>query len=468
MIPMGVGRARGRGQQHHQQSNTAAQVAASRPGMNAQSRPFQSSLEVVNSVPVSYTQPFMVPYAAPYMYTAQYSYAPAYAPYNLYYQPTVTYFQPVQPVTYPFYAKTSAPAPAPTNKFLRGTTPVSETGIFPSNLKGYGYATAAATVAEVDESSAQQKLLDIGLSVDGFHDAILEHLRTKNECRVSWLNRMLAKCSTAEDYQKAKAIFMLFHARVIETTPETGTLLIKAACRAEAAEDALQMLQDIDKVRIWPTLGGVHYLMINFSLKKNTQAVIDTYEVTKVRRLKPVQRTFHILIRECVDNNLVDEAMRFAQECASHEIVPNRVTYNILMNGCRKFGKADDILALREEMNKNNVEINETTVKFTVLAHLMKSNVDAAVTEFQAHTFELQKFCDKFLEGIVEDSMEVQLPLVSTLFESLQARGVKLPEPVIARWNELKSGTVTTSTTSSKSASEEVEEAGEASVETKA
>lgn len=45
MLPMGVGRARGRGQQN----NAAAQMST-RPLMNPQSRPFQSSLEVVNSV----------------------------------------------------------------------------------------------------------------------------------------------------------------------------------------------------------------------------------------------------------------------------------------------------------------------------------------------------------------------------------------------------------------------------------
>ena len=72
--------------------------------------------------------------------------------------------------------------------------------------------------------------------------------------------------------------------------------------------------------------------------------------------------------------------MKFAEESKSMEIIPNRVTYNILMNGCRKFKRAQDILNLRDQMDKNNIEINDTTVKFTVIAHMILGNQELAIS----------------------------------------------------------------------------------------
>jgi len=434
-VGMGMGRARG--------ARTAPAVTGpSRTAisMNAQSRPFQAtgSGEALNSINsgASYAQPFMIPYGSPYVYTASYSTFPSYASYNpIYYQP-VTYvpIQTVQPIQFQYYTKPTTNA---TNKFFRGNTLSSDSSALPAN-NAHGYATAAA---ELDRSADPDKL-DVNMDVQGFHDGILKHLRTHNLCRVSWLNRMLAKCTTAEDFQMAKDVFELYHARVIETTPETGTLLIKAACRANVPERALEMLQDVARIRIWPTLGGIHYLMINFSLRKNTRAVIDTYEVTKLRHLKPTQRTYHILIRECVDNNLMEEAMHYANECIENQIVPNRVAYNILMNGCRKENNPKKILSLRQEMDKNQVEINDTTVKFTVLAHMMLGNPETALKEFttlHGHPdFKLERYCNKFFDVVKEENSEAQARLVDQLFDMVISNGLEVPASALEKHAQLK------------------------------
>lgn len=224
------------------------------------------------------------------------------------------------------------------------------------------------------------KLLIANMGVSELHDSIRHTLEVNSSVRVSWLNRMLSKCKTKEEFDQALETYNLYQKKIVNTTPETGTLLIKAACRAGIPEVALSLLKDVSEVKIWPTLGGIHYLMINFSLKNDTNSVMETYEVTKSRNLKPTQRTFHIIIRECVDHDLIEQAMKFAEEAKNMEIIPNRVTYNILMNGCRKFKRAEDILSLREQMNKHQIEINDTTVKFTVLAHLMLKDEQSAIS----------------------------------------------------------------------------------------
>lgn len=278
------------------------------------------------------------------------------------------------------------------------------------------------------------------MSVEELHASIVTNLESTNTCKISWLNRMLAKTNSPQDFQLSCEAFDMFAARGIHTTPETGTLFIKAACRAGTPEKALELLQTNDEhLRIWPTLGGIHYLMINFSLRRDTKSVVDTFHLTKLRQLKPTQRTYHILIRECVDHDLMADAMRYAEECKQENIVPNRVTYNILMNGCRKFNMPNEILELRSQMDVNEVEINDTTVKFTALAHMMLGNKTAAVKAFMEYPqleTKLAEFCDKFFE--VTDDSTIQKRCVVELFGLLKAKGVAIPAAVDAKVASVK------------------------------
>jgi len=173
---------------------------------------------------------------------------------------------------------------------------------------------------------------------------------------------------------------------------------------------------------------------------------LETFEVTKLRRLKPTTRTYHILIRECVDNELMDDAMKFAIECQEANIIPNRVTYNILMNGCRKFNKPNQILQLREQMNINNIEINDTTVKFTALAHMMLGNSNLAVESFKQFPeleTKLEEFCLKFFEVTEEENME-QRKCVVDLFHQV-TKQIKIPTTIQQKVDELEKLINTTS-----------------------
>jgi len=235
---------------------------------------------------------------------------------------------------------------------------------------------------------------------------------------------LLTKCSTRNDWDKSIEVFQKFQARVIEVTSETGTLLIKAACRANVPEEALQLLQNLRDVRLWPTIAGIHYLMINFSLKKNTKGVLDSFEVSKLRKLEPNTRTFHILIRECVDNSLIKEAIDFANQAKQKNIPLNRVTYNILMNGYRKTDNPEGILKLRSEMNSNKIDINDTTVKFTTLAYMMLNQQENAIEEFLKFP-DLNKqgeIVNKFKEVIEENP--AQKELIENFFQSLKEKNI--------------------------------------------
>lgn len=277
------------------------------------------------------------------------------------------------------------------------------------------------------------------MTVDELYKGIKAHLRQYPNISVTWLNRLLAKCNSAAELAKALDAFEAYHARHIDTTAETGTLLIKAACRAGVPERALQLLTNVRDVRLWPTLGGMHYLMINFSLKQDTASVLSTLEATRARRLKPTVRTYHILIRECVDHGHIDRALSLAAQCKAEQLAPNRVMYNILMNGCRKAHKAAELLALRAEMDEQRLDLNETTVKFTVLAHLMLADVPSAVAEFQAFAptpHAALPFAEKFLEIADEPEPVQHVEYVRTLFTALHEKGVPL-EPLIAQLDGL-------------------------------
>eukprot|EP01114_Cavostelium_apophysatum_P016308 TRINITY_DN4605_c0_g1_i1.p1 TRINITY_DN4605_c0_g1~~TRINITY_DN4605_c0_g1_i1.p1 ORF type:complete len:445 (+),score=159.52 TRINITY_DN4605_c0_g1_i1:178-1512(+) len=373
-------------------------------------------------------QVVLVPYGTPFMYSNMPYYQPV--TYPQFQVPQQQFNQNYIPVA-PRRRQQNPAAPQQKDQKLRNSTIVDPNV---TEVPQFSYAPGMAEIIEFgSDPLAERGSLTIHMEVPELYENMKACLEVNQNCRVSWLNRMLSKCNTTEEFEQALEIFKLYQEKSIETTPETATLLIKAACRAEIPETALNLLQNADEISVSPTLGGIHYLMINFSLKKDTKAVMDTYALTRSRNLKPTTRTFHILIRECVDNDLIEEAMSFAQESKKLNIIPNRVTYNILMNGLRKFNKGEEILELRQQMNDHKIEINDTTVKFTVLAHLMKKNTDDAVQEFMSYeglNGDLEGFSLKFFE-VTEESVDQKQHVVD-LFKVLKDK-IELPESVQAK-----------------------------------
>jgi len=217
---------------------------------------------------------------------------------------------------------------------------------------------------------------------------------------------------------------------------------LKAACRAGVPDQVLTLLSDLQNVRLFPTLGGMHYLMINFSLKQNHEAVFKSFELCKLRSLMPNQRTYHIIIRECVDTNRVDEALQFAKQAEKEHVLPNRVTFNILMNGCRRARKAKELLQLRLKMDENKIEINDTTVKFTSLAYMMLGDTDAAVkafSQYQQANVDLNSFCNKFLELVAEEKENVeQKEMIVNLLKAVDKNSQRLPGVLFTNLAEIK------------------------------
>jgi len=387
----------------------------SAPTITAPKNPFSQPQNFV-AAPIFYSYPsaVMIPYGTPFVYSG------------------ASYYQ---PVTYPQFQTPFVPTfPLPTGSSKR--TSLADSSFAPSQTE-----EITNSLDDLDASDKKEKLLDVHMDVDQLYSNIKLHFEMNPSCRISWMNRMLAKCNTPSQFEKALDIFRLFQHRGIQTTPETGTLLIKAACRAGIPERALTLLaNEENEISLWPTLGGIHYLMISFSLKKDTKRVMQTYEFTKTQKIRPTTRTYHILIRECVDNDLIDDAMRFSEESKINRIVPNRVTFNILMNGCRKFQKAKEILSLRKQMNEHKIDINDTTVKFTALAYMMLNDIDAAVKEFLDYpelNTKMEEFSLKFFE-VMEESL-TQKKCVIGLFAALKSRGTRLPPSIEHKLMQLES-----------------------------
>ena len=81
----------------------------------------------------------------------------------------------------------------------------------------------------------------------------------------------------------------------------------------------------------------------------------------------------------------MDDALKYIDECEASKIEPNRVTYNIVMNGLRQAGKPKEILELRQKMDNHKLEINDTTIKFTSIAYMMLGQTEKAVQEFLSY-----------------------------------------------------------------------------------
>lgn len=248
---------------------------------------------------------------------------------------------------------------------------------------------------------------------------------------ITWLNRQFCKASTEEEWEMCLETVRQFQNYSIEITPETGTLLIKSACRLDIPEKALAVMKNLN-YRTPVTLSGIHYLMINFSQKKDSKNVMEAFDIISLRNLKPNAKTYHILIRECSDNGSFDQAIKFADRCRKEQIVPNRVTFNILMNGYRKLHKPDEILTLRAEMDDLEMELNDTTSKFTALAYMMKGDPEKAVHAFLQtpsikNPKELDSFCSKLIETANEDNYFHKL--VVDLFQKVQSK-IRLPNSV--------------------------------------
>jgi len=290
-------------------------------------------------------------------------------------------------------------------------------------------------------------LFSVDMSAAEMFDSLRGHFDVDIAPRVSWLNRMLTKCTTPEDFDRAAELLRLYKTKQVKMSSETGTLFIKAACRAGSQEKALRLL-NMDAYKIVPTLGGMHYLMISFSLNQQTSSVLQTFETIKNLVLKPNARTYHILIRECVDKGLIERALEYADHCRQSGMVPNRVTYNILMNGCRKLNLPERMLQFRNEMTAHGIEINDSTCKFVAIAHMMTGDLEAAVRaflEYPEREAKLNEYCNKFLEV----ASEGQKDLVIQLFTALKERGVHLPAKIEAHLGDGELEPPTTSRTAS-------------------
>ncbi|PRP81639.1 hypothetical protein PROFUN_01146 [Planoprotostelium fungivorum] len=274
----------------------------------------------------------------------------------------------------------------------------------------------------------------LDMNLEELYREIMKSFRAHGNCRLSWYHRLLSQVETKYDYERAKTIWNAYVRHNNFISPETSTLIIKAACKAGLPMDGLEVLTALSEhEKYWPSTAGVQYLMISLSLNKQTEAVMKTYELIKKKGFKVTPKTFHIIIRECVDNGLVDEALMFVNEAQEMGVEMNRVAYNILMNGCRKNGLPERVIELRKIMEEHNIEINDSTVKFTALAHIMMANPDEAVKSFREYEklgITLEEFGNKFFDAAEEEG---QQSFVGDLFKAVQDAGIDMPQQVLAK-----------------------------------
>jgi pentatricopeptide repeat protein len=76
--------------------------------------------------------------------------------------------------------------------------------------------------------------------------------------------------------------------------------------------------------------------MINFAINGDLPSLFKTLETLRVSGLDPNSRTYHIIIRACVDNGDVFHAVQLLLDAKENRISLERGTYNVCMNGIIK------------------------------------------------------------------------------------------------------------------------------------
>eukprot|EP01117_Protostelium_nocturnum_P010841 TRINITY_DN390_c0_g1_i1.p1 TRINITY_DN390_c0_g1~~TRINITY_DN390_c0_g1_i1.p1 ORF type:complete len:426 (+),score=151.68 TRINITY_DN390_c0_g1_i1:186-1463(+) len=359
----------------------------------------------IPAYPTSYATPTNNYYVVPYVGLFNRDYIQFYPAYPVY-QPA-----PI-PYSTPYYNNYSS-------------TSLSSSSYAPLNRRDFNYSIKSNESFENGEQPEVDLRAEMGFVE--LRDGIMKSFQTKGTCKLSWFHRMLTKAESEADYERSISVWKEYINHNVDLSAETGTLIIKAACKAGVPERGLGMLKQMKGTPSFPSAAGIQYLMINLSLKKNTEAVMNLYEFIKAENLKITPKIFHILIRDCVDNDLVKEAFLFAKEAKELGIEINRVCYNILMNGCRKHNMADEIIQLRTEMEKNQIEMNDTTVKFTSLAYMMLGKLDQATESFLEYkslkNVTLEEFAKKFLDP---SESEVYRQHATDLFAALKSKGVEV------------------------------------------
>lgn len=151
------------------------------------------------------------------------------------------------------------------------------------------------------------------------------------------LHKLLHLCATERDVDLAFRVIQKFRDAAIPTTTETLSLLIKACCRAHAPHRGLDaVLRHRVLGTGTPSLKGLHYLMINFAINGDLPSLFKTLETLRGSGLEPNSRTYHIIIRACVDNGDVFHAVELLLDAKENRISLERGTYNVCMNGIIK------------------------------------------------------------------------------------------------------------------------------------
>lgn len=169
---------------------------------------------------------FLLVYFDGYSYQPQYYYAP---PQQFFYPPSNT-------------TMTSAQAPPSLQSRAASTLRRSESTTSLNSVSSMD--SAFSTMSLSTSTTAQSTMNDDGLanmvgynwSTEQLAQFILTHLEKFPKARLSLLNRLLSKTNTKDDWRHSLRVFGQYQLRRVEMTPETGTLLIKAGCRAGAPE----------------------------------------------------------------------------------------------------------------------------------------------------------------------------------------------------------------------------------------
>jgi hypothetical protein len=126
----------------------------------------------------------------------------------------------------------------------RSTTIVDNTHYYNTGVNNY----ANASVQRAEEDTQSETESETGLRLDqmdamSIYKMIKDYSQHMPRARVSWLNKLLLKVTNQAEFYKSLEIIDLYQTRLSEITPETGTLFIKAACRAGEPEIALSVLK---------------------------------------------------------------------------------------------------------------------------------------------------------------------------------------------------------------------------------
>ncbi|CAI9756968.1 unnamed protein product [Fraxinus pennsylvanica] len=215
---------------------------------------------------------------------------------------------------------------------------------------------------------------------------------------------ILEACEQSCDYNLVHQIKTMIYRHDLKPNKETCRLMIILFVRMKDFQGAYEVMNDLEKMNLTPTVNMYNVIMAGYLREKNTCSGRHVLKQMEEADVKPDSATFSYLIST---SNSEDDIIKFQNEMGKSGVQPTKFVFMALINAyaaCGQFEKAKQVLLDERIPVKSLNEIKSTLVS-ALASHGQLSDA-----------FEMY-------EGIKEAGSNLQPKAIGCLVEHLKSKG---------------------------------------------